>query len=561
MASSSNHGSVRGSYLPRESRLFEGRFGRMFRSVPPFDLDPAEREVRDLAKLVAADGLSDSTGEKVAVMAGKEPGGPSAETAVDEEENPHVPAGYTYLGQFIDHDLTFDPASSLQRQNDPEALVNFRTPRFDLDSVYGRGPADQPYMYDMPAKGPARLFLLGDKIGIPPNGPHLDQGALDHLRGPANQAKKRRAIIGDKRNDENTIIAQMHTVFLRFHNRLATAHADWSFEEVQEAARWHYQWVVLHDYLNVIVGKTMVQSILPHLAQADRDIFKHAPKLRHYNYDYDPYLPTEFSTAAFRFGHSMVRPVYRLSRTFQNLAASGLPEIEDHNVDKHSRRMIFDPDPAKGLNGFGAIFQKWAIEWDLFFKMSTSGADHTSGRVQPSYKIDTSLVDPLGSLPEFADAAAKVEMNLAYRNILRGFAMKLPCGEDVARVMGEVPLDRKWLRIGKAESPGDWNDAPFIDDAAMANGSRPFVGHTPLWLYILCEGAKNALESTPAHPKPALGPVGGRIVAETLVGILLGDKHSFIRRDPRWTPLAACGGTKLDMARFIQFATGKPVDP
>src|SRR2546427_448502 len=72
---------------------------------------------------------------------------PTPEDQADEEENSGISAGYTYLGQFIDHDLTFDPASSLERQNDPDGLVDFRTPRFDLDCIYGRGPDDQPYLY------------------------------------------------------------------------------------------------------------------------------------------------------------------------------------------------------------------------------------------------------------------------------------------------------------------------------------------------------------------------------------------------------------------------------
>lgn len=76
---------------------------------------------------------------------------------MDDEENQGINAGYTYLGQFIDHDLTFDPASSLQKQDDPDALVDFRTPRFDLDNIYGRGPDDQPYLYEEDG----RLLQLG----------------------------------------------------------------------------------------------------------------------------------------------------------------------------------------------------------------------------------------------------------------------------------------------------------------------------------------------------------------------------------------------------------------
>src|SRR3954468_7036373 len=144
---SRRHGGVRGAELSRQSVLFEGRFGRMFRALPP-----AHFTTEALAAL----------GRE---MVAPQEDAPTPETEVDDEENQGIAAGYTYLGQFIDHDLTFDPASSLQKQNDPDALVDFRSPRFDLDNVYGRGPDDQPYMYDGP-----RMFLLGDDLsgGVAP---------------------------------------------------------------------------------------------------------------------------------------------------------------------------------------------------------------------------------------------------------------------------------------------------------------------------------------------------------------------------------------------------------
>src|SRR5262249_34357192 len=134
------------------------------------------------------------------------------ETEPDAEENPAIASGYTYFGQFIDHDLTFDPASSLQRENDPDALINFRTPRFELDSMYGHGPADQPYMYA--ADG---LHML---LGRPLTGSTFDPGARDLPRHTPPPGEPARALIGDPRNDENMIIAQLHATMLRFHNRM-----------------------------------------------------------------------------------------------------------------------------------------------------------------------------------------------------------------------------------------------------------------------------------------------------------------------------------------------------
>jgi hypothetical protein len=119
------HGTgIRGATLSRSSRFFEGPFGRISRALPP-----AEFGVDDAASLAA---LAKLAGKMVAASEPPKDG-------PDEEES-GIPSAFTYFGQFIDHDLTFDPASSLQRQNDPDALVDYRTPRFDLDNEYGRGP-------------------------------------------------------------------------------------------------------------------------------------------------------------------------------------------------------------------------------------------------------------------------------------------------------------------------------------------------------------------------------------------------------------------------------------
>ena len=533
----SNHGFVRGANLARESRLFEGRFGRMFRSLPPLDLDPGNKDVRALVERMARPKAEKDDQERL--MARAEDDGPTLETRPDEEENLNIPAGYTYLGQFIDHDLTFDPASSMERLNDPEALIDFRTPRFDLDSVYGRGPDDQPYMYHVPRRGETRHFHLGAPIGVP-NTNHIDPDARDHLRAAANNDGVRRALIGDKRNDENVLVGQLHTVVMRFHNRFADDHPELSFEQVQQAVRWHYQWVVLNDYLQKIAGPEMVDSILPHLAKRS-SIFVDTPKLLHFDWKNDPYLPTEFSAAAFRFGHSMVRPIYRLSRGFEDLNSDPIGKKKETG-----RRMIFDPEFKLGLNGFGEPPGGWGIEWDLYF--GTNTGEQSANRVQPSYKVDTSLVNPLAHLPEFD--FVPVEANLAYRNILRGLAMRLPSGEDVARAMGLTPILKEWLVIGMATDDKGFKGGDTIASFEL-DGKPPFDGRTPLWLYVLCEGAKNALEGR----QHALGEVGGRIVAETMIGLMLGDKQSFLHQYPAWP--SDDGVVAHDMLSFIRYATSK----
>src|SRR4051794_15429233 len=232
------HGSTppRGLERAVQSDLALGRFGRMFRNLPVYE---HRRET-----LIELGGLMiqplPAAPEKM-----DEPLG-----VADDDENVaklgshlRLPAGYTYFGQFVDHDITFDPVSSLTRQNDPDGLVDYRTPRFDLDSLYGRGPADQPYLYE-----PDGLHLtLGRNVSedIRTQGPDLQRVASG------------RAIIGDPRNDENLIVSQLQVAFIRFHNavldHVGAEHGDLSKDDVfklaQQTVRWHYQWVVVHDYL------------------------------------------------------------------------------------------------------------------------------------------------------------------------------------------------------------------------------------------------------------------------------------------------------------------------
>src|SRR5262249_54037851 len=223
-------------------------------------------------------------------------------------ENAGIPAGYTYLGQFIDHDITFDPASSLQQHNDPDALVDFRTPRLDLDALYGRGPADQPYMY------------IGNKFRLGRALLELDHPTkvrdLPRFADPNDPQEAKRALIGDKRNDENVIVAQLHAALLQFHNKLVDANPAASFTDIQRLVRWHYQWIVVNDFLTTICGKGVWKDILPHLGK-NQPIWKTPPQFIFYKWREAPFMPVEFSAAAYRFGHSMVRPIYRLNTRLQ----------------------------------------------------------------------------------------------------------------------------------------------------------------------------------------------------------------------------------------------------
>ena len=149
------------------------------------------------------------------MCAEKDPPTPETYNPRDDEENTGISAGYTYLGQFIDHDITFDPASFLQKGNDPDSLEDFRTPRFDLDNLYGRGPDDQPYLYQSDGKK-----LLQGARSLTGNGDLLSRDLARNQPDAKDVNAPKRAIIGDPCNDENVIVSQLQGMFIRFHNRM-----------------------------------------------------------------------------------------------------------------------------------------------------------------------------------------------------------------------------------------------------------------------------------------------------------------------------------------------------
>ena len=507
-----SHGGVRGAEQTSRSPLFEGRFGRMFRRLPPAVF--SESALHALATLMVAEAEDE----------------PTPETEVDNEENQGISAGFTYLGQFIDHDLTFDPASSLMKQNDPDALVDFRNPQFDLDNIYGRGPDDQPYLYE--ADG--RHFQLGRRLTGNPADPNT-RDLPRHASDTGGASARARALIGDARNDENVIVSQLHATLLRFHNKLADEHVDASFAELQQLVRWHYQWVVLHDFLVTIVGKDMIHAILPHL-KSGRSILDDQPRLLFYRWRHNPFIPVEFSAAAYRFGHSMVRPIYRLNTT---LGTDPPPTNDPVN----GRQFIFHPDDdTLSLNGFRAFPSIWAIEWNLYFDMGDRLPNVGVKRLQRAYKIDTSLVNPLGRLPT-SFGFPEDRRSLAERNLLRGLRMGLPSGQDVARAMGVPLLTDDQLRVGKATEESQPTNPRLVD---IKHVGKEFVHKAPLWFYVLAEAQQQfKKDDTPIR----LGPVGGRIVAETLIGLLLADRHSFLSQAPDWTPNKSRSFTMADLIK------------
>ncbi|HWH96578.1 MAG TPA: heme peroxidase family protein [Baekduia sp.] len=541
----SPHGSLppRGLERATQSDLPVGRFGRMFRNLPVYQ--HRRETLIELGRLmiepapVAPDRMDEPLGtedadENVAQLAGKL----------------RLPAGYTYFGQFVDHDITFDPVSSLTRQNDPDGLTNFRTPRYDLDSLYGRGPSDQPYLYD----GDGLHLLTGQRVDTDDRfaGPDL-------LRVPADATTdgSRRALIGDPRNDENLIVSQLQSTMLRFHNKvvdyLGPRHRQLSKDDVlklaQKTVRWHYQWVVVHDFLVRLVGESVIADILHRDSYAipsgrDGHLTFYTPKLRFYHWKNTPFMPVEFSVAAYRYGHSMVRPSY-LINDFAKTAPE-LPDVHRIRIFRHGGTQF------QSLNGFRPLPPKWGVQWKFFL----DGIDDEPGEndrhlPQPSYKIDAELVNPLGELTDATAAPEELTPGgppnlaqiLAVRNLLRGLELGVPSGQEIARAMGLLPLTDQQLVTDQVGGP--------LTAAAKAD----LAGNAPLWYYVLKEAEVLA---DGAH----LGPVGGRIVAEVLIGLLVGDPLSYINVAPGWRPDLPGAATPghYTLSDLVNFANA-PRDP
>jgi hypothetical protein len=406
-----------------------------------------------------------------------------------------IPAGFTYFGQFVDHDLTFDPTSTLGRRNLPKELPDFRSPRFDLDSLYGSGPMDDAFMYDWKTPKDPGVKLL---VGHTPEGPEFTAEDL-----PRNEQE--RALIGDPRNDENLIVAQLVLLFIRFHNKVVDDvrrdNRDMSstelFVEAQQRVRWHYQWIVKHEFLPLIVSDDLVDVESSH--------FEWDPAT-------GPPMPVEFSVGAFRFGHSMVRDDYKLN-------------------DRHPNVPVFLPRVESGptLAGFRRLPRELEIEWKHFFVIDPDT------RPQMSMRIDASLVEQLAHLP-------RDDVSLPYLNLRRGNDLGLPRGDAVAEKLEVEPLSEAELR---AALPPD----------ADKRAREYVVNQSPLWYYVLAEARARGDGGL------RLGPTGGRIVAEVVNGLLEADPNSYVHADPAWTPtFANAQSGSFTMADLVRFTLGATQD-
>ena len=410
-------------------------------------------------------------------------------------------AGVTFMAQFMDHDMTFDLQSKLGVPTDPEDSPNERTPNFDLDTVYGGGPARNPDLYDQSERRDHRRRAIKFRIE---NG-----GLFEDLP----RARDSSAIIGDPRNDENLMIAGLHAAFLLFHNhavdlvakRNPRADAEEIFREARRLTTWHYQWIVLHEILPHFVGQALVDEIM----SGGRKFYQ--PQAA--------FIPVEFQGAAYRFGHTMVRPSYRANLAGDN----GAPFFG----------FIFDPagdgaaDPVD-LRG-GARAPRRFVGWQTFF-------DFGDDNVRPNKRIDAKLSTPLFNLPRFAIPAPDGPTSLPQRTLLRHVTWGLPSGQAIAKHIDAPVL-----------AAGDLRD--------LRQFGQNLHRSTPLFYYVLKEAdiIGGGLQ---------LGPVGARIVAEVIIGLLQLDRGCYLAAEPGWRPrLPNRDGKVTGDFRMTDFLTFAGVSP
>jgi hypothetical protein len=308
------------------------------------------------------------------------------------------------------------------------------------------------------------------------------------------------------------MICGLQCAFACFHNAVVDLVRDegetdppFVFAEARRRVLYHYQWIVVHEFLPQIVGQPLLDDIRRH-------------GRRFYRPRGGATMPVEFQGAAYRFGHSQVRPSYRA-----NLAGDdGEPFFG----------LIFDPavdgetDPVD-LRG-GCRAPRRFVGWQTFF-------DFGDGEVRPNKRIDATLSTPLFDLPLGAIASGDPPTSLASRNLLRHVTWSLPSGQAVARQMGAAPV-------------------PPSDMPELAGYGLGLQSSTPLWFYVLKEAEMRTDGLT-------LGPVGGRIVAEVILGVLQHDDNSYVNRS-RWRPsLPQRDGRVTGDFRMVDLLTFAGVDP
>lgn len=472
----------------------------------------------------------------------------TAEGRQQDSAGPAIPAGFTYLGQFVDHDLTMDnTAASLDENVTVAELVQGRSPALDLDSLYGRGPQhpeDAKFYSDgarLKMGKTAKTEFPDERTDI-----DLDDFDLPRVGFGSSRAERRKALIPDQRNDENLAVAQTHLAFIRFHNAMVDKLADKGipdillFKRARRDVVKHYQWMLRTDYLPRIVDTAIVS-----------DVFAHGRKFfepRQWP-GFTPTMPIEFSVATFRLGHSMIRGAYQWNRVFRAGGPGRIATLEQlfrFSGTSGTLSPIGDlNDPETG--SFERLPTNWIADFRRLFDFAEAGRADLAvpeKEFNITKKIDSLLVDPLKQLPlgSFGGRGTTPpppELNLAFRNLTRANMVELASGQQMAEEMAKktkmTPLTAAQIIDGAGGA---------VLSGLSKSRQNELAANTPLWFYILREAELN---------NGLLTGVGGRIVAEVFHRAMEGSRISILR-DPFWRPSLGPDANTFRMVDLLLFA-------
>ena len=485
------HGTSRAQHSPH---LRLGNFGRLFPDLPTWAVDC---EIQSRQQAVE---IFERLGGPKGIM----------HDATDCSEDSSIPAAYTFFAQFVDHDITLDAESELRSEpldtEEIDSLPNLRSASLDLDSVYGFGPDISPYLYLTDRSRPGFLGTGSNVQGI--ENPHDVPRTSDGV-----------ALIGDFRNDENLFLSQMHLLFLRLHNRLRIGR---SFEQAQQAARYHYQHVVLRDLLRRVCDENVYGFALGQIQQnselerAERtypfrlsSLIDDSGRLR---------MPVEFSGAAYRFGHTMVRSHYPVNREY--------PSVQ-----------IFDE--RLRTTGFRQPAPDLTVDWRFLLELEEYHPNVCSK------KLDHLLANELVALPIPVVPAGSPtnEHSLAFRNLLRGYVFGLPSGQSIAIALSEAGYGDIDTSVDlNFEGIPRWTD---LDGELRSKLEK----HTPLFFYLMREAAVSG-------GGERLGPVGSAILMEVFGAMLLHHTTFLTDTELEWHPDPSIArGEDLTLASLVRYVS------
>jgi hypothetical protein len=421
-------------------------------------------------------------------------GGAMAADDTNMVPDSEIPAGYTYIGQFIAHEMTHNATRYGNYGSLPQRLRLAVSPRIDLGSLYGDIASKQD---EDEEKGAATLLPLGCTRAT---GSAPERFLMDLPRDGAGKAE-----IREPRNDANLGVAQVHVAVVRFHNAVVrwcrrNRPAPINMGEVKKIVIQHFQSLVLHDYLKRIVDVDIYKQVLDNGSV----LFSRTAK----DQSEPPAMPVEFALAAFRFGHSMVRPYYF--------------EWNRHLHSPHLGQLLAYTHHAGGMSR--NLDGDWIADWGRLLLLAGTARPPLLAR-----RIDTRLNMAMKDLPDRLFDDPMPSNNLATRTLLWGRKVQLPSGQEAARQINArrassagpiAVLDPKQVMQGEDDAVRD-----ILKDGAMLEA-------TPLWFYILKEAEVQ-------NGGNRLGQLGSVIVMETMHELLRRSRFSIIM-EKGWRPQLPC---------------------